>query len=556
MGDYHADHLLALQKKRTDYFYLWRDGDEQVFEYDEDRRRHVLQRMEFPLRGRWPGHRFRFAPGSRRPSIYRIQKPRTQDTGPRRNRDLAENIAAQMDAQLEFAGLRVTRILGWGGLGIACAVEGHRAKDGVPVKLVCKAALVDGGMGQEKRNHVLTAGARHVVQRVVLVDGPGPGEEEEEEGLGANGHANRRRMDASDGILVIEFMRYGDLDGILKRASERDTPFPDTVLWHIFHCLFRGVVGMAFPGAWRSPGNDPEREQTPQRTERIEGRPPLNSATNTMVHFDLDPLNVLVGDFDDDGGEHIAAPVVKIGDLGLAQNVDLQFRLHSRAMWQTRQCGKVHIYTPEQFAEEWDYVHGAPIYHPEPTERDPAGNYHWWTNMYQVAQVMWQLVTLCHLEWPPVLEDYNETLADGSETRRWSYGAALLSEEFDYADLSLRSLLVSCMNHNPTERPTMAEIDEVIRGHVDAHELSARERLEAQDFWDNIFAEPDPPSASQPADLAGVAAAAAAAKQDGPPLSFRPGASRDEFQAAGPIRPFPNSEDVRKQEKEFGNGWW
>lgn len=68
--------------------------------------------------------------------------------------------------------------------------------------------------------------------------------------------------------------------------------------------------------------------------------------------------------------------------------------------WRARLCGKQEYYTPvndpyldasrvgadneqEQFTEEWDFVPGAPYWRDEPT----AGNYHWWTNMYQAAHV-------------------------------------------------------------------------------------------------------------------------------------------------------------------------
>lgn len=566
MRDYYAD-LLYIQKRNTDFFNLWREGDEQVYNYDGDRRQHVLRQMPFPRRGRWPGHRKKNYPNGSRPYLYRIVKQRSH-IGPDSRRVAAEDVAAGLGAALQFADLRLTKILGWGGLGIACAIEGHRAS-GEPIKVVYKAALDDEGMAEEKRNHILMAGAKHIVQRVVLADTA----EEVQEPAGRN----RQRMDASGEILMIEFMRHGDLSGILGKASVSNTPFPDLVLWQIFDCLFRGVVAMAFPGGWCWGDVDPENEQIKQQTECCEGRGMLNAVSNTMVHFDLDPLNVLVGDFDE---EHSAAPVVKIADLGLAQNIDMQVRLKSQKMWRLRQYGKVNIYTPEQFAEEWDYIAGAPIYHPDRTERETAGNYHWWSNMYQVAQVMFELITLCHLEWPPVLEQYYEDLADGSKGKRWSYGTALLADEFDHVDLTLRQVVAACMNHNPLERPLMAELDEVIREHVGTHEPSAQERLEVQHFWDRILGEPPSAAESQPADLAGVVAAAEAAAaqatprlaaqvqsvpgrgQDAPPLSFCPGATRVDFRAApatkhrGQVMPCPDTAVAGAQEKKYDLDWW
>ncbi|KAJ9156789.1 hypothetical protein NKR19_g4191 [Coniochaeta hoffmannii] len=502
------------QKTHTDYFDLWRAGDGRAFQYDKQLRQVVISYLVFPRPGRWPGHGASVAQG-RRTRPYRIQKLRTSD-GPQSNRRLADKVAERMEQMLAFGGLRITKILGWGGQGIACAVEGEKA-NGEPIKLVCKASLGSKGIHEEKLNHILMAGAKHVVQRVVLADRP----EEKETAHGQS----RETMDLDETLFFIEFMRRGDLKGILNKAAVRKTPFPNRVLWQILDCLFAGVVAMAFPNKWHDPRADPISEQMPQRREVPTGQWDLNATEETMVHFDLDPLNVLVGDFDD--GEHSTAPVVKIADLGLARVVDLDFRLDWEDMWGARRCGKVDIFTPEQFAEEWDWINYVPYMHHDAMEKETAGNYHWWTNMYQVAQIMWQLITLCHLEWPPVLEEYWDTHPDGSVKRSWTYGGALLRDEFIHVDMDLRWLIAQCMSHSPFDRPSMGDIDWAIQRHFDRPGPSADERLAVRSFWEAMDGDPSPPAASQPANLAGVAAAAAKAQAMRPDSLLRPGQGDD-----------------------------
>ena len=44
-----------------------------------------------------------------------------------------------------------------------------------------------------------------------------------------------------------------------------------------------------------------------------------------MVHFDLDPSDVLVGDFDTDDGQVGLIPILKIADLGLSEFLEPLF---------------------------------------------------------------------------------------------------------------------------------------------------------------------------------------------------------------------------------------
>lgn len=57
--------------------------------------------------------------------------------------------------------------------------------------------------------------------------------------------------------------------------------------------VFRAVVGMAYPGAFQSTWCDPETENVPQYSETCVGFPELtpHCGRETLIHFDLDPLN-------------------------------------------------------------------------------------------------------------------------------------------------------------------------------------------------------------------------------------------------------------------------
>jgi len=96
--------------------------------------------------------------------------------------------------------------------------------------------------------------------------------------------------------------------------------------------VFRGVIGLAYPKAFRQSGLDPDTQTIPLVTETTKGQPFLEAdgKRRTIVHFDLDPQNgtlstlptpkppsagtdmiwqVLVGDYDE--SEHAYAPIFK-----------------------------------------------------------------------------------------------------------------------------------------------------------------------------------------------------------------------------------------------------
>ncbi|KAB5511509.1 kinase-like domain-containing protein [Coniochaeta sp. 2T2.1] len=465
----------------TDYFQLWRQGDDQIFDYNPEHRKKQLEELHFPRSTPWKG-----VQGRKRGQIYGVTKrrlgPKFDGTAIERRKD--------MNKKLRPTGLKVRKVLGAGGGGIACEVDG-KDSDGNVVKLVCKTSFRS-QMEAEKDMHILMAGARHIVQRVVL-GGDLELDEVERERIA------KSKLDASRDMLFIEFMRRGDLERSLAKAASSNTRFPNYLLWKIFDCLFKGVVAMALPKGWNNTFRDPMHYNVPQETEEHRSL----VFPGTLVHFDLDPQNILIGDCDE-GWEHEIVPILKIADLGLSRVVDPELKADVDEMWGSRRAGKPKYLTPEQFTEEWDFIKGAPVDEAADSNiANTAGNYNWWTNLYQVGQVMWQLITLHGLEWPRTAQQVELRNAKGEGETIWTYGSWLLDPRFKDTDLQLRMLVMRCMNHKPAERPTLAEVDGILKDKVRTTRPSLDEQEATKTFCAKIFEAPPPP-APKPATLATV----------------------------------------------------
>lgn len=147
---------------------------------------------------------------------------------------------------------------------------------------------------------------------------------------------------------------------------------------------------------------------------------------------------------------------------------------HRSKLWLARLRGKPEFYHPEQFTREWDHVASISLAH---LQREPvAGNYHWWSNLYQVGWVMWALLTHCHPPMPPPAMPYEypaEHTRTGPDDVRegWTYGLHLMDGQYDEYDLELRMQIMRCLDHSPLERPTAEWLERVIEYNVTRDDL-------------------------------------------------------------------------------------
>lgn len=200
----------------------------------------------------------------------------------------------------------------------------------------------------------------------------------------------------------------------------------------------------------------------PQASESSLRLPKLTPYCNrtTLVHFDLDMSNVLVGDYD--SSEHNITPIAKIADLGLCARFTGN-RESVMTRWNCRRRGKSSIYAPEQFTEEWDHVKEGG---PRESGATTAGNYNWWTNLYQVGIIMYSLIQLCEFETSPVPNYAAIRYPDGSEREVWGYGMGLLVSQYSNLDFDLVNAVAACLCHDPADRPDMHDLERLIERKV------------------------------------------------------------------------------------------
>ncbi|KAK3898953.1 hypothetical protein C8A05DRAFT_18538 [Staphylotrichum tortipilum] len=500
-ADLRARHndLRVRQRDLAIYFHHWRLGA----------RAHpsaaypplALINAPIPKPGRWPGF-----PPQQSPPEHRLRRPHNRvwdAAGPVQTEAAArEAVARRVREGLVEAGLRFVKVLGWGGLGVVALLE----REGGGGRMVCKMDLKDRGdkgVQEEGLMHLRTAGAKHVVQRVVLNDRramrPASRASQVDEDDGDDYEmvdsdevmqdmemSATEKLDLDPQALFIEYLPRGRLDDYIAKVGEANTRFPDKVLWRIFECLFRGVVGMAYPDAFQTIGCNPRTENIPQVSETCAGFPILTShcSRETMVHFDIDPLNVLVGEYDQ--GEHSDVPLLKIADLGIARIFNDELRMDVDRLWAMRRCGKSDILTPEHFSQEWDHIEDTPW----EAQAATAGNFSWWTNLYQI---MWSLITLHHPEYPPVVEQLQLTHPDGSVTTEWTYGGYLLSPRFAATSSALRNLVALCLVDNPNRRPAMSTLEETIERHVRGDGFESDQDRAAKEWAGQLFGGAPPP---------------------------------------------------------------
>lgn len=186
---------------------------------------------------------------------------------------------------MEPAGFKFIKILGWGGLGVCSLYE---ADDGIgsKIEVVCKRDLETryNYIHREIKSHVATAGAKHIVQRVILKHHhikieqvnkqlsafdplhKGKGKADDDSGYFADLDADddfevieppeaepfevlekkfveldikkdfKGAMDAHERLLFIEFMSRGRFGDHIGEVAKENGELPNHVLWQVFDC--------------------------------------------------------------------------------------------------------------------------------------------------------------------------------------------------------------------------------------------------------------------------------------------------------------------------------
>lgn len=153
-------------------------------------------------------------------------------------------------------------------------------------------------------------------------------------------------------MLFMEFMSHGDMWSLIAKVAREKVQVPNRQLLRIFNCLARACIAMEFPPR-RQFGlrgrEDWSINEYQARLDVEETMPALQYSNRGfgLVHFDLDPQNVFVGDFDN--RRHRYGPVFKFGDFGVATRTSSEvFRDPPEAIWR-RRFGKLLYHLPEQF---------------------------------------------------------------------------------------------------------------------------------------------------------------------------------------------------------------
>lgn len=274
-----------MQRQRQDYFDQFRRGLNYGHPGNE-----ALMRLQVPKPGKWKGYQNKHA----RHFVYKIQEV-WDEAGPGQTRQAALEANDRLAATMAVADFRLVKVLGWGGLGVASMYDAF-GKDNKMLRVVCKIDIFPHYpcIPREVKAHLMTAGAKHVIQQVILQaeglisdaainrlgniarqtaagldmtvptsidrrgrkrkrdpkDGDGdddfevieavPIGEFEELDLNEIKHDMkvdaRKELDANQRVLFIQFMNRGRLDDHICRAAMTRRPFPTLVLWQVFDC--------------------------------------------------------------------------------------------------------------------------------------------------------------------------------------------------------------------------------------------------------------------------------------------------------------------------------
>ncbi|KAI6374032.1 hypothetical protein MCOR25_003266 [Pyricularia grisea] len=481
-------------RKLTAFFKIFHMGDLRL----RNRRGFFTQVQEGlvqPKSSKWPGLAMQVVEDGLRMGGPGLARAAFRDIPAAKNAPrskVADERIAPMRNSLAAAGFEFEKFLGVGGHGLAALFKcldrfGQMRKVVVKMDLYPPSATADYGLVREKKLLAKMTGRMHILQRVSL------------DRLRSNmlsSDPRTKALDESDDILVLEFMGKGDVDKLICTLVERKLNLNSQILWQIFKCLFKGCVAMAWPDENAPPYDGAVVSETSRGLENdADEYSDFNEpSSRAIVHFDIDPCNVLIGDVDLNGVEHDTLPVFKIGDFGVAEIVN---RDDVQIVWDYRHRGKYETLTPEQFCREWDYIYEAPYHErqhdPTNTLYSTAGRYNKYHNIYQIAVVMWCLITQVRLPQPKL-----ETFYDADGTAIYTYGKELMGPQYDHVDKVLREALCHCLAHDPDMRPNFEALENLINKKTDPRSWSQESRDRTEKLRIELFTNPSPASVPEP----------------------------------------------------------
>ncbi|KAI5927374.1 kinase-like domain-containing protein [Camillea tinctor] len=389
--------------------------------------------------------------------------------------------------QVPGVNMRYNKCIGWGGQGLVSAFDVLGPRGQLVKKVVVKAHFpnMSPGRTELERNMMRSlAKSEHIVQ-LLYASRSGLDPDRNANDVGGNNEDDEDE-DYSDSrplsVMVMDLLEHGDLAEFIIKVSDHQERVPNTVLWRFLLCLVRMCIAMAYPPARRPENGNvpgPIRETVPNQPQAQPAR---------IVHFDLDPFNILIG-AGFDNNEHGLTPILKLTDFGASSEVksgqpDFYYE-------RLRMKGKMGFFAPEQFCTDWDYI---PRDSNLISQHEIAGNYGPHTNIWGIGLVMEALITLARPAVPP-LPTETALFRPQSKENYYTYAWHLTdNEDYGHVDPDLRGLILRMQAHLPEDRPSLRELEQYVRNTAAGKQFPNETPDSIRRWILKVLLQPPPPS--------------------------------------------------------------